>query len=373
MFKIARLFHKKQPDEAVLYNALRAISTPDGAGDIVSAGRVSALNILNDQIICVIEIPTADQAAAYEKTRIEAESALKNCAQGYAVQVILTAESAAPAKQDNDTSCGSKASRPAPSPPLPRPDVKHIIAISSGKGGVGKSTVAFNLAIALQRKGHKVGLLDADIYGPSVPRLSGLTEIHYGQSKPDTNAEGKIIPPEAHGLKIMSIGFLIAEESPLIWRGPMVQSAITQLFRDVDWNGLDYLIIDMPPGTGDAQLTLAQKTPPDGAIIVSTPQDLALIDARKGLEMYKKTNIPILGIIENMSLFTCPKCGETSEIFGHGGAKSEANKLGVDFLGAVPLNIDIRMAADHGQPAKDAAFNAITDKVIAACTNDTGA
>lgn len=370
MFKIASLFSKKQPDDAALYDALKAVNTPDNAADIVSAGIVSSLSTLNGQTLCILEIPSAAEASAYEKTRAAAESVLKNIHGIQNVQVILTAESTAPAVPSNApapqaSGCGSKAAKPPPSAALPRPDIKHIIAISSGKGGVGKSTVAFNLAIALKQRGFKVGILDADIYGPSQPRLSGLQNINYTQGKPDTNQDGKIIPPEAHGLKIMSIGFLIDEESPLIWRGPMVQSAIVQLFRDVAWDGLDYLLIDMPPGTGDAQLTLAQKMPPDGAIIVSTPQDLALIDARKGLEMYKKTNIPILGLIENMSLFTCPKCGEVSEIFGHNGAMHEAEKLGIKFLGAIPLNMGIREAADGGTPATDKSFNDIADNIIA--------
>ncbi len=215
--------------------------------------------------------------------------------------------------------------------------------MASGKGGVGKSTTAINLALGLQNQGLKVGVLDADVYGPSVPRLVGIS------SKPES--EGRILKPiDAYGLKVMSIGFLVEEDTPMIWRGPMVISALTQLLREVDWAPLDVLVVDMPPGTGDAQLTMAQQVPLTGAVIVSTPQDLSLIDARKGLNMFKKVSVPILGIVENMSTFICPKCGEQSDIFGHGGAKAEAERIGVPFLGAVPLHMEIRETSDAGQP-----------------------
>jgi ATP-binding protein involved in chromosome partitioning len=215
--------------------------------------------------------------------------------------------------------------------------------VASGKGGVGKSTTAVNLALGLQAAGLKTGILDADIYGPSQPRLLGLS------GRPQATGN-KLQPMQAYGLKAMSMGFLVDEGTPIIWRGPMVVSALTQMLRDVDWGDLDALIIDMPPGTGDVQLTMAQQVPLSGAIIVSTPQDLALIDARKGLNMFRKVDVPVLGIIENMSYFVCPKCGERSDIFGHGGAKAEAEKLGIAFLGGVPLHMDIRATSDDGRP-----------------------
>jgi len=224
------------------------------------------------------------------------------------------------------------------------PGVKNIVAVASGKGGVGKSTTAVNFALALKDKGLKVGILDADIYGPSMPRLLGI----HGQ--PQQLAGNKLDPMRAYGLKAMSMGFLVDEETPMIWRGPMVMSALTQMLKDVAWGELDVLVVDMPPGTGDAQLTMAQQVPLAGAIIVSTPQDLALIDARKGLNMFKKVNVPVLGIVENMSTFICPHCGEPSNIFGHGGAKEEATKLGVPFLGEVPLTIAVRESSDAGKP-----------------------
>ncbi|MFZ0811140.1 MAG: Mrp/NBP35 family ATP-binding protein, partial [Bradyrhizobium sp.] len=224
------------------------------------------------------------------------------------------------------------------------PGVAAIIAVASGKGGVGKSTTAINLALGLRDLGLRVGLLDADIYGPSVPRLTGIRE------KPQLNDERKMIPLQRFGLSIMSIGFLVEEETAMIWRGPMVMSAVTQMLRDVAWGTLDVLVVDMPPGTGDAQLTLAQNVPLKGAIIISTPQDLSLIDARRGLAMFKKVNVPVLGIIENMSYFQCPHCGTQSDIFGHGGARHEAERLAVPFLGEIPLHISIRTTSDAGTP-----------------------
>jgi ATP-binding protein involved in chromosome partitioning len=227
------------------------------------------------------------------------------------------------------------------------PGVAAVIAVASGKGGVGKSTTALNLALGLRDLGLKVGLLDADIYGPSVPRLTGLHE------KPELDGERKMIPLRRFGLAIMSIGFLVEEETAMIWRGPMVMSAVTQMLRDVAWGQLDVLVVDMPPGTGDAQLTLAQNVPLKGAVIVSTPQDLSLIDARRGLAMFRKVNVPVLGIVENMSYFQCPHCGTKSDIFGHGGARHEAEKLGVPFLGEIPLHMAIRASSDAGSPVVD--------------------
>lgn len=233
---------------------------------------------------------------------------------------------------------------PGPAPKLALPNVKAIIAVSSGKGGVGKSTSAVNLALACLAEGLTVGLMDADVYGPSIPKLLAL------HGRPELTGGKVLRPMPAYGLKAMSIGLLVGEETPMVWRGPMVMSAITQLVRDVDWGALDLLLVDMPPGTGDAQLTLAQIVPLAGAVVVSTPQDLALLDARRGLNMFRRVEVPILGIIENMSYFICPNCGTRADIFGHGGARQEAERLSVPFLGEIPLDPAIRQASDAGRP-----------------------
>ncbi len=301
---------------------------------------VSGLQVSDaGEVLFCIEVDPG-MGTQMEEMRMAAESAVQAIKGVSKVTAILTAkksaESAAP-----DPHGMSK------NPPLELP-IEKIIAVASGKGGVGKSTVAFNLAVALARAGKSVGLLDADIYGPSVPKLSGIE----GQ-KPEQKND-KLTPIEAHGLKLMSIGFISGGDQAMIWRGPMVQTAIYQMLRDVDWgtedNPLDILIIDMPPGTGDAQLTLAQKVPVTGAVIVSTPQDLALIDACKAVQMFEKTDVKILGLIENMSIYVCPKCGHEDHIFGHGGAKEEAAKLGIPFLGEIPLNSEIREKSDKGEP-----------------------
>ncbi len=247
------------------------------------------------------------------------------------------------------------------------PGISAVIAVASGKGGVGKSTTALNLALGLRDQGLRIGLLDADIYGPSVPRLTGIRE------KPQLNDAKKMIPLKRFGLAIMSIGFLVEEETAMIWRGPMVMSAITQMLRDVDWGELDILVVDMPPGTGDAQLTLAQNVPLKGAVIVSTPQDLALVDARRGIAMFGKVNVPVLGIIENMSYFQCPECGTRSDIFGHGGARHEAERLGVPFLGEIPLHMSIRATSDAGVPVVESeadGVHAALYRAIAATVRD---
>jgi ATP-binding protein involved in chromosome partitioning len=233
---------------------------------------------------------------------------------------------------------------PAPIPKVDLPGVRHVVAVSSGKGGVGKSTTAVNLALAGVAEGLRVGLLDADVYGPSVPKLLGL----HGQ--PEQLAGRRLRPMAAHGVKVMSIGLLVGEETPMVWRGPMVMAAITQLVRDVEWGELDLLLVDMPPGTGDAQLTLAQIIPLAGAVVVSTPQDLALIDARRGVAMFRRVDVPILGVVENMSVFVCPSCGGRTELFGHGGAREEAARIGAPFLGEVPLDPEIRRTSDAGTP-----------------------
>ena len=326
--------------------------------DIVSKGMVSDPFITTgdagSKVMFSLTVP-ADRAEELEPLREEAQAAVESIAGVASAMVALTAE-----RKPGSAAAGA-ASAPGAPPRRPAPPagpagpgggpgeqpgvegVKHIIAVASGKGGVGKSTTAINLALGLQNQGLKVGVMDADIYGPSLPRLVGIN------GKPE--ADGRILKPmEAFGLKVMSIGFLVAEDTPMIWRGPMVISALTQLLREVDWAPLDVLVVDMPPGTGDAQLTMAQQVPLAGAVIVSTPQDLSLIDARKGLNMFNKVNVPILGIVENMSTFICPKCGERSDIFGHGGAQEEATKLGVPFLGGVPLHMDIRIKSDAGTP-----------------------
>jgi ATP-binding protein involved in chromosome partitioning len=224
------------------------------------------------------------------------------------------------------------------------PGIKHVIAVASGKGGVGKSTTACNLALGFAALGHRTGILDADVYGPSQPKLFGL------RGKPRMTAERKLEPMERFGVKVMSIGFLVDEDLAMIWRGPMVMSAITQMLRDVVWGELDVLVVDLPPGTGDAQLTIAQQAPLSGAVIVCTPQDLALLDARRGIGMFQKVNVPLLGVIENMSNFCCPACNRLTPIFGHGGARAEANKLGIPFLGEIPLAMQLRETSDDGRP-----------------------
>ena len=253
-------------------------------------------------------------------------------------------------------------------PPSPvSPASPHIVAVASGKGGVGKSTTAVNLALALAAAGRRVGLLDADIYGPSMPRMMGIS------GRPDVTHDKKLVPMSNYGIKVMSMGFLVDEDTPMIWRGPMVMSALEQMMREVVWGELDVLVVDLPPGTGDAQLTMAQRVPLAGAVIVSTPQDIALLDARKGLNMFRKVDVPVLGIVENMSYFVCPHCGERTEIFAHGGARREAERLGVDFLGEIPLDIAIRETSDGGRPIVVAepdsphaeAYRAIADKVWA--------
>ena len=314
---------------------LRGIPDPDGGGDMVSSGRVTGLMLKEGHVAFSITVDPA-RAAEAEPLRAACETAVMAMAGVVSVTAVLTAHRDAP---------------PPPPPQQPRaaasiavPGVKRILAVASGKGGVGKSTTAVNLALGLKRLGLSVGLLDADIYGPSIPRMLGLDQ------KPRTNADKKLIPLEAFGLKAMSIGLLVPEDQAVIWRGPMVMSAIGQLLSDVAWGPLDILVIDLPPGTGDAQLTLCQRAPLTGAVIVSTPQDIALIDARKGLAMFQKVEVPVLGIVENMSYFKCPHCGERSDIFAHGGAHQTATDLGIDFLGEIPLHIAIRQHADEGRP-----------------------
>ena len=298
---------------------------------------------------------TVDAAAvkAWEPVRKRAEEAVRAVPGVHSALVALTAERAGGgAARAAAGTTGGRGARPAPHTPAHPadkvqpgiPGVDAVIAVASGKGGVGKSTTAVNLALGLRDLGLKVGMLDADIYGPSLPKLLAIKE------KPQTIGGTRLKPIERYGLTVMSIGFLIDEETPMIWRGPMVMSAITQMLREVEWGKLDVMVVDMPPGTGDAQLTMAQQVPLKGAVIVSTPQDLALIDARRGIAMFQRVNVPVLGVVENMSYFLCPHCGTRSDIFGHGGARHEAERLGVPFLGEVPLHMTIREKSDSGLP-----------------------
>lgn len=312
--------------------ALGKLTVPGGARSLVESGLISDIVIANNRVMFAI---TADQAnmQAMEPLRREAERIVSDLPGVEKAMVALTAER----KQAPPKTANLKAGIPG---------LRHIVAVASGKGGVGKSTMAVNLALALKANGLRVAVLDADVYGPSLPKLLGI------MGKPKAaDMEGKLMQPmEAYGLKVMSMGFLVPEDTPMIWRGPMVMSALMQMLRDVTWGEIDVMIVDMPPGTGDAQLTLAQQTPLSGAVIVSTPQDLALLDARKGLNMFRKVSVPVLGIIENMSYFICTKCGERHEIFGHGGARQEALRLGVPFLGEVPLDMEMRARSDAGEP-----------------------
>jgi ATP-binding protein involved in chromosome partitioning len=320
------------PDDVLA--ALKSVVDPARNKDVVALGMIQGLQVKDGHISFALEV-AAEEGRTKEPLRLACEKAVLGLKGARSVTAVLTAHKPAAPTQ---TGRAGSADRQGPA------GVKAVIAVASGKGGVGKSTVAVNLAVALHQLGRKVGLLDADIYGPSIPRMLGLT------GKPKSK-DGKILQPMlAWGLKAISIGSLIDEDQPMIWRGPMVMTALTQLLYDVEWAPLDVLVVDMPPGTGDAQLTLAQRVPLAGAIIVSTPQDVALIDARKGLAMFKKTHVPVFGIVENMSTFFCPNCGHESHIFGHGGARETAAKLGTDFLGEIPLHIAIRETSDGGTP-----------------------
>jgi ATP-binding protein involved in chromosome partitioning len=349
---------------------LRRVKGPDMQGNIVDLGLVSEILLKDGRVSFSITVP-AERASELEPLRQAAEKVVRDIDGVTGVVAVLTAEKprgatasgngsgprgaqvpeSARVRQARASGMGGGAAPAAPAPGAAGrghaaqvAGIKHMIAVASGKGGVGKSTTAVNLALGLQAIGLKTGILDADIYGPSQPRLLGLA------GRPQVAHGNTLRPMQAFGLEAMSMGFLVEEGTPIIWRGPMVVSALTQMLRDVAWGELDALVIDMPPGTGDVQLTMAQQVPLAGAIIVSTPQDLALIDARKGLNMFRRVDVPVLGIIENMSYFVCPKCGERSDIFGHGGAKLEAEKLGIPFLGGVPLHMDIRATSDEGRP-----------------------
>jgi ATP-binding protein involved in chromosome partitioning len=342
-------------------DALGRVMSPRGVA-LPHANVLSAVTVTDGKVFFSINVDAAE-ARAWESVRAQAEAAVRAVPGVTAAMIALTAErkpgSAAPPPPQPHRHSHRHGVQPAAAHRPPQgaqspmakqaeiPGIAAVIAVASGKGGVGKSTTALNLALGLRDLGLRVGLLDADIYGPSVPRLTGI------RRKPELNDDRKMIPIVRFGLSIMSIGFLVEEDTAMIWRGPMVMSAITQMLRDVAWGTLDVLVVDMPPGTGDAQLTLAQNVPLKGAIIISTPQDLSLIDARRGLAMFKKVGVPVLGIVENMSYFQCPHCGTRSDIFGHGGARHEAEKLGVPFLGEIPLHMSIRTTSDACTPVED--------------------
>ena len=334
-----------QVTEQEILKSLGKVIDPVSGGDIVSGGMVIGLQIKDGHVAFSIEVDP-DKGSQMEPLRKEAEKTVHALPGVLTATVVLTAERA----PGNDTAEPAQAKRQAPPPDpakfggQPLEGVSSIVAVASGKGGVGKSTTAVNIALAMAASGHKVGLLDADIYGPSMPRMLGIS----GQP---ASTDGKILEPmQNFGLKVMSIGFLVEEDTPMIWRGPMVTGALEQLLNDTNWKDVDYLVIDLPPGTGDIHLTLCQKIPVSGAVIVTTPQDIALLDARKALKMFEKVEVPVLGIIENMSVHICTSCGHEDHIFGTGGGESMAQQYGVDLLGALPLDTAIRKGMDSGKP-----------------------
>ncbi len=325
----------------VVLAELAKINLPNGA-NLVSADLIRALTIDAGQVRFVIEADSADAARQMEPLRAAAQQAISRLAGVTAVSVVLTAH-AAPAEKPKapDLKIGR---HPTPGGAEKVTGVDRILAVASGKGGVGKSTVSSNLAVALAKQGRRVGLLDADIYGPSQPRMMGV-------SKRPASPDGKtIIPLQAHGVTMMSIGLMVDPDTAVVWRGPMLMGALQQMLGQVEWGELDVLIVDLPPGTGDVQLTLCQRTQMTGALVVSTPQDVALLDARKAIDMFAKLKTPVLGLVENMSTFHCPKCGHESQIFGHGGVRAEAEKRGIPFLGALPIDLETRLAGDAGAP-----------------------
>lgn len=322
--------------------ALARVMLPDGRS-VLEHDVIRALSVNGDAVRFVIEAPSAEVAQQMGPLRDAAEKVVSDLPGVASVQVALTAHG--PAAKSAAPPSLKIGGHPKPQDGPTKPSgVKRIIAIASGKGGVGKSTVSSNLAVALARKGKRVGLLDADIYGPSQPRMMGI-------NRRPASPDGKtIIPLKAHGVTLMSIGFMLEEGKAVVWRGPMLMGALQQMLGQVEWGELDVLLVDLPPGTGDVQLTLATKSELSGAIVVSTPQDVALIDARKAMDMFNTLKTPILGMIENMSFFKCPDCGSEHEIFGHGGVKHEAETLGLPLLGALPIDLETRLAGDSGTP-----------------------
>ena len=318
-----------ETNQAALMQALRGLADPASGRDVVAAGLVDSLTV-RDGLVHLALLADRKTAPAMERVREQAHALLARTPGVLNASVVLTAH---------------RAPQPEAPPAAAEllPGVKHVVAVASGKGGVGKSTTAVNLAVALARGGRRVGLLDVDIYGPSLPQMLGV------HGKPQMRGD-RMLPVEVWGVRAMSIGFLVEAETAMVWRGPMVMGAIQQLLGQVEWGALDVMVLDMPPGTGDAQLTIAQKLKLAGAVIVSTPQDVALSDARRGVRMFEKTKVPVLGLIENMSFFCCPACGHRAELFGHGGARREAERLGVEFLGEIPLLLDIRESGDAGRP-----------------------
>ncbi len=333
--------------EAAVRKVLETVIDPASGRSVLAAGMVGGIATRGGHVAVTLDVDPA-RGTALEPLRQACEQAVRTLPGVLSATAVMTAERPTPpapaphAHSHGATAPGQKTTGGGGR--IDVPGVKHIIAVASGKGGVGKSTTAVNLALGLVANGVATGLLDADIYGPSMPRMLDVRD------KPES-IDGKALKPiERYGLKTMSIGYIVNEDTPMIWRGPMVSSALEQMLRDVQWGELDVLVVDMPPGTGDAQLTLAQRVALAGAVIVSTPQDIALVDARKGLNMFRKVAVPVLGFVENMSFYLCPHCGERAEIFGHGGAREEADKLGVPFLGEVPLHLDIRTTSDSGHP-----------------------
>ena len=340
------------PTAESLREALRDVADPTSGRDIVSAGLVDSLHV-REGLVQVTLLTDRHRAPRMEAVCRAVESRLAGEPGVVNVSAVLTAH--------RDGPPAAPAAPPARKMLLE--GVGAVIAVASGKGGVGKSTVAVNLAVALAASGRHVGLLDADIYGPSLPRMLGISR------KPDVSGE-RMLPIEIWGLRVMSIGFLVDEDTAMIWRGPMVMSALEQMMGQVDWGPLDVMVVDMPPGTGDVALTMAQRVALTGAVIVSTPQDIALLDARRGVRMFEKTRVPILGLVENMSYFACPHCGARSDLFGHGGAREEAGKLGVPFLGEIPLLLDIRQAGDAGTPVMAGAPGGQAGRAFAAVAEE---
>jgi len=356
----------------IILAALGQVRENDNGQDVVNMGMISGVVVRDGNVGFAIEVDPAKGAAA-EPLRKACEAAVESLPGVLSVSAVLTAERSA--QQGGGASGPAVANQAAPGqnePPSASqgiPGIGAILAVASGKGGVGKSTTAVNLAVAMSAGGARVGLLDCDVYGPSIPRLMRLS------GKPETFGDSQLLPMENYGVKCMSMGFLVEEDTPMIWRGPMVMSALEQMLRDVRWGELDILVCDLPPGTGDAQLTMAQRVPLTGAVVVSTPQDIALLDVRRGIGMFEKVDVPVFGIIENMSYFVCPNCNERSEIFSHGGARETADKLGIGFLGEIPLAGEIRQTSDAGEPivmarpqsSHAAAYRSIAQQVLGLC------